>query len=46
MKTTQGKFKLRFNTKANSVTVKFEDMENFEAFFFWLEEMQRQQKEI
>jgi hypothetical protein len=40
-----GKFKLKYNPKCKSVTVTFKDMEKFEAFFFWLEEMQRQVKE-
>ena len=39
-----GKFKLRYNIGAKSVSVRFEEMENFESFLFWLEEMQRQQQ--
>lgn len=39
-----GKFKLRYNVDTKSVTVTFDKMPNFESFFFWLEEMQREQK--
>ncbi len=40
----EGRFKLLYNTNEKSVKVTFEDMENFEEFFYWLEEIKRQQK--
>ena len=40
-----GQFNLRAFTKENRVVVDFKDMEHFEAFFYFLEEIQNQKKE-
>lgn len=36
-----GNFKLKFNQEKKRIIITFENQDSFEAFFFWLEEMQK-----